>query len=207
MKKGFTIVELLVVIAIIGVLLGIVTTAATSSVKNGRTRRAEAMAHAIQQAISSYYAQQGEWPSVIESRSGNMGNKTKYTFSGTEGDQIIREIVKKSVGASASRPLIDAAALFVANANRVHGEGCFDVHSDRASSAYCGDKRCVTGVDFTMAANKDSKVHIPVSSMAFGWQGRTNGKFCRFWITYNSQTDSVTVSRKHPDKTYPVDWE
>ena len=205
--RGFTIVELLVVIAIIGVLLGIVTTAATSSVRNGRTRRADAMASALQQAISAYYAQEGKWPGPIESRSGSMGNKVKYTFSGREGDAILREVVSKSVGSSASRPLVDASALFVARASHVHGDGCFDVHGDRNSTAYCGNQHCITGVDFTLAANQQSKVHIPFSDMAFGWQGRTNGKFCRFWITYNSQADSVTVSRKHPEKTYPADWE
>ena len=207
LSAGFTIVELLVVISIIGILLGIVTTAATGSIKNGRTRRAQAMASALQQAIAAYYAQEGEWPSVIESRSGNMGNKIKYTFTATEGDQILREVVRKSIGTGASRPLVDATALFVANASRVRGDGCFDVHGDRNCTAYCGDKQCINGVDFSLAANKDSKVHISLNNMAFGWQGRTNGKFCRFWITYNSQTDSVSVSRKHPDKTYPVDWE
>ena len=39
------------------------------------------------------------------------------------------------------------------------------------------------------------------------WQGRKYGKFCRFWITYNALTDSVEVSRKHPGKSYPSDWE
>ena len=207
LSAGFTIVELLVVISIIGILLGIVTTAATGSIKNGRSRRAEAMASALQQAIAAYYAQEGRWPDAIESRSGNMGNKTKYTFSATECDQILREVVRKSVGTGASRPLVDASALFVANASRVRGDGCFDVHGDRSYTAYCGDQRCINGVDFSLAANKNSKVYVPLSNMAFGWQGRTNGKFCRFWITYNSQTDSVSVSRKHPEKSYPADWE
>ena len=206
-RRAFTIVELLVVIAIIGVLLGIVTTAATASVKNGRSRRAEAMGRALEQAIAAYYAQEGKWPDAIESRSASMGNKVKYTFSATEADQIFRDVVRKSVGSSVSRPLVDASALFVANASRVRGDGCFDVHSDRNSSAYCGDQHCINGVDFSLASKKDSKVHIPLSSMAFGWQGRTYGKFCRYWITYNSQTDSVSVSRKHPEKSYPSDWE
>ena len=44
MKKGFTIIELLVVLAIIGILLGIVTTAAASSIKQARARKADAAA-------------------------------------------------------------------------------------------------------------------------------------------------------------------
>ena len=205
--SAFTIVELLVVIAIIGVLLGIVTTAATSSVKNGRVRRADAMARAFQQAISAYYAQEGRWPSVMESRANNMGNKSKYTFTGSECDQIFREIVKNSVGANVSRPLIDASALFVANSSRLKGDGCFDNHSDHSASSYCGNDHCITGVDFAMASKKDSKVKIPIDSMSFGWQGRRYGKFCRFWLTYNAQTDAITVTRKHPGKSYPNDWE
>ena len=116
--------------------------------------------------------------------------------------------MKNSVGANVSRPLVDATALFVADAGRLKNDGCFDNHSDRTSTSYCGDNHCINGVDFATAVKKGQKKQpIPIGSMAFGWQGRTNGKFCRFWITYNSQTDSVTVSRKHPDKTYPPDWE
>ena len=207
LRRAFTIVELLVVIAIIGILLGIVTTAATASVRNGRTRRAEALGRALEQAISAYYAQEGKWPDAIESRTSSMGNRVEYTFSATEADQIFRDVVRKSVGSSVSRPLVDASALFVANAGRVRGDGCFDNHSDRNCTSYCGDQHCVNGVDFSLASKRDSKVHVPLNSMAFGWQGRTNGRFCRYWITYNSQTDSVSVSRRNPDRTYPNDWE
>ena len=208
-RSAFTIVELLVVIAIIGVLLGIVTTAATSSVKNARVRRADAMGRALQQAIAAYHAQEGRWPGAIESKANSSENKVKITLTGDEADGVFREIVKNSVGTSASRPLVDASALFVADSGRLKngGDGCFDVHGDRSSKAYCGDQRCINGVDFSLASKKDSKVRIPLDRMAFGWQGRTNGKFCRYWITYNSQTDSVSVSRRHPDKDYPADWE
>ena len=206
-RRGFTIVELLVVIGIIGILLGIVTTAVTGSIRNSRVRRAEAMGRALQQSISAYYAQEGRWPGAIESRAGNMGNKSKYTFTGNEADGIFQEIVRNSVGANASRPLVDASALFVANSSSLHGDGCFDNHSDSTLSSYCGNDKCVNGLDFSIAANKNSKTQIPVGQMAFGWQGRQNARFCRFWITYNALTDSVTVTRKHPEKAYPADWE
>ncbi|MBO7684152.1 MAG: type II secretion system protein [Kiritimatiellae bacterium] len=208
-RGAFTIVELLVVIAIIGVLLGIVTTAATSAMKDSRVRRADAMGKALQQAIAAYYAQEGKWPDPIESHSSSMGNSIKYTLSGDEADRVFREIVKNSVGSSASRPLVDASALFVADSGRLKhgGDGCFDNHGDRSSTSFCGDQRCANGVDFSLASRKDSKSHIPVDRMAFGWQGRTNGRFCRFWITYNSQADSVSVTRKHPGKSYPASWE
>ena len=206
-KRAFTIVELLVVISIIGILMTLVTIGVMSSVRNSRVRRAEAMGKALEQAISTYYAQEGRWPNAIETKSGSMGNKSKYTFSGKEADSIFQEIVRNSVGANASRPLVDASALFVANAGSLHGDGCFDNHSDSTVSSYCGKDRCVNGRDFSLAANKDSKSKLSINQMAFGWQGRQYGKFCRFWITYNALTDSVTVSRKHPEKDYPADWE
>ena len=183
--------------------------AVTGSAKNGRKRRAEAMCSMFEQAIATYYQQEGKWPSQIESQAGSMGNKSKYTFSATETDEILRELVKGSSGRNADRYVIDASALFVADVNRLGNSrnGCFDNHSDRASTSFCGDQRCINGVDFSMASNPKSKNHINIDNMAFGYAGTTSGKFCRFWITYNSQTDTVTVSRKHPGKTYPDNWE
>jgi len=209
MRKGFSIVEILVVVAILGILLGIVSSAVVGSVKNGRKRRAEAMCSMLNQAIATYYQQVGRWPSKIESKSGSMGSKSKYTFTGSEADEIVREIVKDSVGKKAERYLIDTSALFVADANKLRngGNGCFDNHGDRSSTSFCGDQKCINGLDFSQASNPKAKNHIDIGSMAFGYAGTTSGKFCRFWITYNSQTDTVSVSRKHPDKTYPESWE
>ena len=42
-RRGFTIVEMLMVIAVLGILLGIVTTAASSAIRQARVKRAEAM--------------------------------------------------------------------------------------------------------------------------------------------------------------------
>lgn len=192
MKRGFTIVELLVVVAIIGVLLGIVTAVATSSLKNTRERRGDAMASAFQQAIAAYYAQEGEWPNGIENIAKSYSkDKSSYTLTASEAEPVFREIVENSVGANATRPLIDASALFVAKASLVKGDGCNDNHDDKNKTSYCGDKRCVNGVDFTEAL----KSGMSVSEMAFGWQGREYGKFRRFWITYNAKTDTVKVSK------------
>ena len=207
--RAFTIVEIMVVVAILGILLGIVSVAVTGTVKNSRKRRADAMCSMFEQAIATYYQQEGKWPSQIESQSGSMGNSTKYTFSPSETDAIMREIVEGSTGRNSKRYLIDASALFVADANRLKnsGNGCYDNHSDRSSSSFCGNMHCINGVDFTAVSNPSSKNHLDIGSMAFGYAGTKQGKFCRFWITYNSQTDSVTVSRKNPKVSYPDDWE
>lgn len=210
-RKGFTIVELLVVIAIIGVLIGLVSVAVGASVRNGRAKRANAMCNVVQQAITMYYSKKGEWPKAIEAKANNMsGNSDKYTFSPSEADTILRELVSKSTGSGASMALLDASALFVAKTSSLknNGEGCYDNHGLKNLKTYCGDKNCAHGLDFATAIKK-GKSHIPVDNMSFGFQATRSGKFSRFWITYNSKTDSVTVTRKNPDMgdEYPNDWE
>jgi len=214
-SRGFTIVELLVVVAILSVLVGLVTAAVGGSLRNGRAKRSEAMCRVLQQAIAMYYTKVGEWPPAIEAKANNMtGDSDSYTFSAEETDQIIREIVKKSTGSGATMALLDASALYVANAGslRNNGEGCYDNHGDKSRTSYCGNQGCVSGMDFTQAVKTGAKGKqgggggISINNMAFGYQATRSGKFSRYWVTYNSKTDSVTVSRQNPKKSYPDDW-
>ena len=195
LPRGFTIIELLVVISIIAVLSTIVVIAAQGAIKQSRSRRAAAMRVALEQAVSSYYAQTGKWPDVIERKAEQMDEES-YTFSPSETDAIFQKVVGKAFGKDGTRSiLVDSSALFVANATKLHNDhkGCFDNHGDRRASNYCGNKGCINGCDFMLAANRNSKSYINFSNMAFGYAGPENGKFCRFWITYNAKTDSVTV--------------
>ena len=198
MKRGFTIVELLVVIAVIGILGGIVTSATVGAIKNARGNRRDAMRVALEQAISTYYAQEGKWPDAIESKIRSGLDEDTYTFSPSECDEIFRQVVGKGFGKSGRKSvLVDATALFVARSSQLGngGEGCFDNHSNRKkSSTYCGNKNCIGGVDFSTAVAKSGPKHIRFNEMAFGYQGKDAGKFCRFWVKYNGKTDSVKVS-------------
>ena len=204
MKKGFTLVEMLVVIAVIGILGGIVTTAAVGAIKNGRSKRADAMCVALEQGIAAYYAQEGNWPDAIEKKAQSMDDAT-YTFTPDEADSIFQDVVGCGFGkghASHKAMLVDATALFVCDKSSVGNQqcGCYDNHSNKKErKTYCAGMGCRNGIDFSEATKKGGKVRIPFSQMAFGFQGPENGKFCRFWITYNGQADSVSVSRRNPD--------
>ncbi len=197
-RRGFTIVELLVVISIIGILTGIVTSAAMGSIRGARTKRAESMRAGLEQAIAAYYAQEGKWPTVIEEKAQSMTDDT-YTFTPDETDKIFQQVVGKGFGKDGRKSvLVDATSLFVANRSNLgnSGKGCRDNHSNRRnSSTFCGNQHCIAGVDFSRAVARSGRDHIQFSQMAFGYQGPQEGKFCRYFVTYNAQTDSVTVSK------------
>lgn len=196
-RRGFTIIELLTVVGIIAVLATIVVTASAGALRHARARRADAMRVSLEQAISAYYAQEGKWPDVIENYA-DSADEEIHTFSAQETDKIFQQVVGKAYGKSGARSvLVDASALFVCDSGRLGngGKGCFDRHGKRNEDNYCGDQRCINGLDFTLAANRNGKHYVNFGNMAFGYAGPTYGKFCRFWIKYNSKTDSVTVTK------------
>lgn len=202
-RRGFTIVELLVVIAIIGILGGIVTAAASGALRNARAKRADAMRAALEQGIATFYAQEGKWPSPIESKADAGFEGDTYTFSPAETDTIFREVVGRSFGKGGKKSaMVDAMALFVARSAALgnSGKGCYDNHGNRRDTAtYCGGQNCIGGVDFSVAVAKSGRHHIRFNEMAFGYQGTEHGKFCRFWVTYNGKADTVSVSKRGPD--------
>jgi type II secretion system protein G len=93
---GFTLVELLIVIAIIAILAALVLAAAGSVQKKGARSRAEAEIAALEAALESFKADNGDYPSNSLAGSANLVSalmptnggkvyfefKTKYTNSG-----------------------------------------------------------------------------------------------------------------------------
>lgn len=179
MKKGFTIVELLAVIGVLATLVTIVVSAAGGAMKNARDQRAETMRVSLEQAISAYHAQdsQGRWPGAIENHVDD--SEDTVVFSGTEADGIFREVVGAGFGKSSlgmRSTLIDASALLVCDAGKANGKN-------------------PAGIEFPVAANRNSKHNIPFASMAFGYPEREKGYFRRYKVIYSTKTDSVSVSK------------
>lgn len=196
MKRGFTLVEMLVVVAVIGVLVGITVVALKGVVSSARAKRCESMKTLLAQGISTYYAQEGEWPTVIESAMKNA-NAQEIEFTNGEADKLLGEVIGKAFGKNGSKSmLIDASGLYVCEANRCGNEnrGCFGNHDNPAmGDTYCKGKGCRIGIEFGDAVKKGSKRRIPISNMAYGYPDPNTGMFHRFKVIYNTRTDSVTV--------------
>lgn len=179
MKKGFTIVELLAVIGVLATLVTIVVSAAGGAMKNARDQRAETMRVALEQAIGAYHAQdtEGSWPGKIEQHVDDA--EDTVTFTGTDADEIFQEVVGAGFGKSKSgkrTTLIDASALLVCDASKANGKN-------------------PAGIEFPVAANRNSKHNIPFASMAFGYPEREKGYFRRYKVIYSTKTDSVSVQK------------
>jgi len=206
-RGGFTIVEMLVVIAVLAVLMGLVGTAAAAAIRNARGKRADAMKRAWQGALTSYYAQKGEWPGKLESIAKNS-NENIVDLEDGELNSVFQEIVKESL--DKANPLIDVSALYVCRnasvkgCNDLHEENC--PHSDLEENAngncsknhFCGNLNCAVGMDFNAARARS----LSISSLAYGYPGKKYGKFRRYYIRYNTQTDTATVCTRFTECKY-----
>lgn len=180
-RGGFTIVEMLMVIAVLGVLVGIVTTAAGSAMRQARERKASALKAIVRSGILAYKNQKGYYPpkgGALQTWADNgldNGRHVDYV-SDSDYDQLMREIVTVSIKGSAATPVLDPTGLLVISAGGA-------------------SKKNVHGQEFKEAVKKN-KSHgstLTVSSMCFGYPETSQGCFRRFVVKYNGDTDDVTV--------------
>lgn len=188
-RHGFTIVELLMVVGILAILLGLVTTAASSAMRQGREKRMSAMKQVLQSGLATYYARNGNWPpdggkmdklldgDATPSSSQSVGDL--YLLSETETTEAFRELVQKSVK-SGTAPYLDVSGLFVAT----EGEASSGKGSGR-------DFRSAGKTGKKSTGGRQSKMEI--GDMVFGYPDARSGHFRRYYIEYNFKGDSVRV--------------
>ena len=176
MKKGFTIIELMVVVAILAVLLGIITTAATASIRKARERRALAMRETLQNGIAAYRERKDEWPGVLGEWAKNdppkdRGNPIKLTDG--EYDGVVQDVLKISVGKQ--NRVMDPMGLLVMRAGENNGSS--------------------GGRDYREVSKKNGKYGKRMSSkdMTIVYPNANDGKAYRYVIEYNTLTEAVTV--------------
>ena len=178
MKKGFTIVELLMVIAILAVLLGIITTAATASIRQSRERRAQAMKQTLQNGIAAYKVRNDKWPKTLEEwadkeHEGTLGYLSTTPRGGY--DTVVQEILRVSMGKNARNRVMDPVGLSVIPDGEHDGKiGCMDFRSVRTKN------------------NKHAK-QMDYNEMTVVYPRTDNGRAYRYVIEYNAESDEVTV--------------
>lgn len=182
-RRGFTIVELLMVIGIIAILMGIVTTAASESIKASRTRRRDALFAIVQAGLAAYYAQNDAWPIDFKGKQGNHQTDTddtdanQYDLSASEVRECVKQIVES---ARQGNPLIDVSGLWVSR-----------------SSGDIGTSGGV-GMDFMSAIHgtRKSAKKMKLAEMYFGYPNVSNGSFERFGMGYSIATDQLRVGSR-----------
>ena len=200
-RRGFTIVELLMVIGVIGILMGIVTTAASESVKASRLRKADALCKLVEAGFANYYAQYDQWPGSIGSRiaSGSIGTRSndegaggtsdteEYELTGPEVRDCIKAMIDET---KKGNPVLDVSGLFV---SRQDGE--LQGGGSGGSGANKGGVKAAYGLDFMQAirGTRRSQKRMKVSEMYFGYPDPESGYFLRFRMVYSIPTDSMTV--------------
>lgn len=189
-RRGFTIVELLMVIGVIGILMGIVTTAAMGSLKSSRSQKATALCRIVEQGLATYYAQTGKWPEPLGSKidNGSIGGRSNnegynnqsdynmYILDNSEGQQMIRNVVEES---AKGNPMLDISGLFV---SRDQGEANGRGYGTDLFDAVRGTKR--------------NPERMTLAQMNFGYPDPETGYFRHFKIVYSIPTDEMKVSRQ-----------
>jgi len=200
MKKGFTVVELLTVVAVIAVLMGIVTTAASSSMRASRKTRARTLCQTVQVGLSTYYAQNDKWPIAKlnndpEARnaeaSGYRTDPSIYGLTMKETHDAVRELVQET---KRGNPLIDVSALFVSMADGRHDQKCHGTDFLQAATI-----KGMSKAKSAVSADLNNGRRMTVSQMKFGYPEESRGYFRHFKMLYSIPGDDITVSIQDTD--------
>ena len=180
-RKGFTIIELMLVIGIIAILIGIVSTAASESLRVARTRRAQAAITVVQTGLAAYHAAKDEWPIDLKSKTANHKaydtgsfDSNIYDLSATEVRQCVYALAAQ---AKNGNPIIDVTGLWVSR---------HDGNSTREK---------VPGMDFMSAirGTRESSRKMKLDEMYFGYPRKSDGGFERFGMGYSMAADTISV--------------
>ena len=182
------------VIGVITILMGIVTTAASQSIRASRSRRAESLCTLVQAGMNAYYARYDEWPGSVGSKiaNGTIGTRSndegdggtndndKYELTGAEVRSCVKALVDETKNGS---PVMDISGLFV---SRSDGEKS----GNNMKKAY--------GMDFMSAIHgtRYSKKKMTTSEMYFGYPDPETGYFLRFKMVYSIPTDTFAVTKQ-----------
>ena len=194
MKRGFTIVELMMVCGIIAILMGIVTTAASSSIRSSRTQKANAVCALVQAGLATYREQYGEWPVSLPTERSNTegsGGRTDPDKVVLNADEVRNCVLKLIEETKRGNPMMDISGLCVSD-KRNDGE----LESGGAN----GEKRVKPAMclDFLQAVrgSKLRKKRMNTNEMNFGYPDPATGHFLRFKMVYSVPGDVITVSKQ-----------
>lgn len=202
MKKAFTIVELLMVIAVISVLMGIVMTATSGSLRASRRDRARALCQTVQVGLSSYYAQRSKWPVDSLNNSpaarnaegpGYRVDPNIYALTMKETHDAVRELVEQT---KRGNPLIDVSALFVSTDDGKYGQKCWGKDFLQAATI-----KGMSNAKGSGGRELNNGRRLTVANMKFGYPEERNAYFRHFKILYSIPGDDLTVSVQDTDAT------
>ena len=184
-RRGFTIVELLVVIAVLGVLMGIVSTAASAVIRKSRARKNEALRTLLQQGIATFQAQEDYWPP-------DTGGKLQRWYENGLGGEsgVLPEgdydaLMQKLIGDECIHPT--GKAVMDVNGFMVASSDSASRNRDSDDNPKCSATEVGTWVKRVRAKTAKS------SNMVFGYTNSEKGQFRRFRIQFNPETGIVKV--------------
>jgi len=194
-KRGFTIVEMLMVIAVLAVLIGIVSTAASSVIRKARARKNEALRATLQAGIATYFQQEGFWPpgktgklqkwsaNGLDAQYRNKGESTA-PLSDADYDDLVSHLATRCLSASGN-PVMDVSGFTVAVKSLAEKK-----NSD--GNPVCRGEEVKSWVAKLKASNARNSAP-KIDDVTFGYANSDKGYFRRFKIYYNSEADNVTV--------------